>query len=197
MINRLGRGFIRTTKRLYTNMSTTTTTIYNADINPPVCSLNIRLAWNNLTKSERFYAHYLSRANWFGSRIILNQSSHHSQLIFNWILIIFNNSHGNNTLTDLSSLQQNAGLNDVEFNHILDYSAQILSNLSEFKSFGSVKFIPNASPISFQQITNTAQRKEEAQLAWSKVCPLSLLLHLRRSNTANHTSITTDQRCHL
>ncbi|EDO18062.1 hypothetical protein Kpol_1045p49 [Vanderwaltozyma polyspora DSM 70294] len=104
-----------------------------ADSEPPISILlsSKDSYFKDLTDVEQKYAHYLSVASHFGTRITLRQVSLESELIFDLILYIHKSLNGD---------YPNEPEKDVK--NYLDYVSQFLSNLGNYKSFGDTKFIP-------------------------------------------------------
>lgn len=68
---------------------------------------------------------------------MLRQVSPESEHIYDFIIALHHYSQG-----DWKALQKEAGLSDDDLAAFLDYSAQFLGNLGNFKSFGDSKFVP-------------------------------------------------------
>ncbi|GAA5829744.1 hypothetical protein JCM3766R1_001288 [Sporobolomyces carnicolor] len=136
---------------------------YLADSAPPVCSLQVKDSFSNLTKTERLYSHYMSKASWAGGRIIMRQTSDEAERLVDLIRITFSKSdEARHDLADLEQIRSDSKVSSDEWRHTLDYCAQALSNLSQFKSFGATKFVPRVSPAAFRQIVAASPRAKTA-----------------------------------
>ena len=80
------------------------------------------------------------RASFNGTRIILRQVSPESEPIFDFILTLYRVCHG-----DWHKLQQNTGISAEEMKYFLEYAAQFLGNVGNYKGFGDSKFVPRCS----------------------------------------------------
>ena len=67
----------------------------------PVVELDCSVAFKALTNQEKLYAHYLSKASWYGSLVVLIQTSPEAPLIFQLLYRLF---HGET----VSSLREKA-----------------------------------------------------------------------------------------
>lgn len=121
---------------------------FYADSKAPIVSLSAKDFFHQLTDTEQKYAHYFSKASHYGSRIVLRQVSHESEGIFDLILQIHGNLNG-----DYSKLT----VSETVLSHYLEYSAQFLSNLGNYKSFGDTKFIPKLSIEEFKLIVEQSK----------------------------------------
>ncbi|XP_043934153.1 dipeptidyl peptidase 3 [Protopterus annectens] len=96
-------------------------------------------AFQLLTKKEQLYAHYLSRASWYGGLIVLVQTSPESPPIYILLMKLFRAQ----SPTELEPIALSVGLTVDEYQALLVYAAGIFSNMGNYKSFGDTKFIPN------------------------------------------------------
>jgi len=110
---------------------------YLADSPPTIVPLAIKPHFDALSDQEKLYAHYTSIACFAGTRIVLRQVSPESEHIYDIIIELHRHCKG-----DWKTLQREAGLSDKDLQDFLDYSAQFLGNLGNFKSFGDSKFVP-------------------------------------------------------
>ncbi|GCE98094.1 hypothetical protein ZYGM_000674 [Zygosaccharomyces mellis] len=114
-----------------------------ADHDAPVSMLSVRDYFPQLTKKEQLYAHYMSKASHAGTRIVLRQVSKESESIYDTLLYIHSQLNGNYP-------------DEPETKLYLDYVAQFLANLGNYKSFGDAKFIPGCSKEFFSRILTNA-----------------------------------------
>ncbi|KAI9750383.1 MAG: hypothetical protein M4579_006494 [Chaenotheca gracillima] len=126
---------------------------YLADQPPTVVCLEAKPHFDALTDRQRAYAHYISRAGFLGTRIILRQVSPESELIFDLILTLYRAA-----VTDpsgWSALQQHAGITKADLDEFLAYAAQFLGNTGNYKAIGDVKFVPRISEAAFAALAGT------------------------------------------
>jgi dipeptidyl-peptidase-3 len=93
----------------------------------------------SLPKRELLTINY--RASFAGTRVVLRQVSPESEPIYDFIITLHKHCSG-----DYSALAKQAGLNNSELQAYLDYAAQFLGNLGNYKSFGDSKFVPRLEP---------------------------------------------------
>lgn len=142
---------------------------YLADLNPPICSLNISSSFAKLTSQEKLYAHWMSQASWAGGRIIMNQWTPFAEEIYDFIITAFSTANDPRKPTSFKDLKSRTKLNDEQWNYLIDYCAQTLSNLCNYKSFGATKFIPRCEPSAFESLVSASERSAEATNLWKKI----------------------------
>ncbi|KAI1208819.1 putative dipeptidylpeptidase III [Annulohypoxylon truncatum] len=124
---------------------------YLADAPPSVVRLEIEKHFDALSDKQKRYAHFISRASFYGSRIVARQISPESEPIFDFILALHKSSGG-----DWKALQAKAGISDEELGYFLQYAAQFLGNNGNYKSFGDAKFIPRGPESAFEALAATS-----------------------------------------
>ncbi|KAK9766092.1 hypothetical protein K7432_005077 [Basidiobolus ranarum] len=143
-----------TFSRLSRSVTTLTSDIeaqHYADHKAPVCQLEIRNHFELLQEKEKRYAHHISRASWYGARVLLAQTTKDSENIYDFIISLFKEEK-NNQMVALDQLQQKSGVDTETFQHWLQYSGQFLGNMGNYKSFGDTKFIPRISEAALEAI---------------------------------------------
>ena len=93
----------------------------------PIHRLAIKPLFDKLSKDDKLYAHYLSKAAWAGTRIILRQTSEESEAIFELIMALHGKCEGK-----WSILAKECGISDSEMRAFLTYAGQFLCNLGNF-----------------------------------------------------------------
>ncbi|KAG9051056.1 hypothetical protein FS837_012563 [Tulasnella sp. UAMH 9824] len=136
---------------------------YLADTNSPVCGLNVAEPFKLLTAKEKLYAHWVGKASWAGARIIQGQWTDYAQDLYNLIILTFSDGD-KKALTDLDALKAKSGLSDEEWQWTLEYAAQVLTNLVNYKSFGFSKFIPRVSQEKFREVVEKSGNQKALQL---------------------------------
>ncbi|KAF7662537.1 hypothetical protein LDENG_00233610 [Lucifuga dentata] len=106
-----------------------------------ISALDCGEAFRLLSPHEKMYAHYLSRAAWYGGLAVLLQTSPESANIFVLMQRIFRKQ----TPAQLEQVATAAGLHSEEYHAFLVYAAGLYANMGNYKSFGDTKFIPNLS----------------------------------------------------
>ena len=125
---------LRPESRLFANIRVVATSHLHE---PSLSWLNVALR-EACTKCDRSP---VIRAAFSGTRIILRQVSPESESIYDLIIALQKQCNG-----DWASLAKDSGVGNDELQHVLQYSAQFLGNLGNYKGFGDVKFIPRCSP---------------------------------------------------
>lgn len=115
-----------------------------ADHDAPITLLKVTDKFELLTDSEQKYAHYMSAASHAGTRVVLRQVSHESEAIFDLILGLHRDLHGEYPRCNETGLY-------------LDYVTQFLANLGNYKSFGDSKFVPGCTKQYFYKLLELAK----------------------------------------
>ncbi|KAG8954151.1 hypothetical protein FRC04_000371 [Tulasnella sp. 424] len=136
---------------------------YLADANSPVCGLNVAEPFKLLTAKEKLYAHWVGKASWAGARIIQGQWTDYAQDLYDLIIATFSDAD-KKILTDLDALKKSSGLTDEEWQWTLEYAAQVLTNLVNYKSFGFSKFVPRVSQEKFGEVVEKSGSAKAQQL---------------------------------
>ncbi|KAI0093655.1 aflatoxin-detoxifizyme [Irpex rosettiformis] len=137
-----------------------------ADREPPYCSLNASKSWGQLTPKEQKYAHYIGQASWAGARIIQGQWTPQAQSLYDLLILTFSKD---GKLADLSKLKSESGVSDKEWFDLLQYTAQVLSNLVNYRSFGFSKFVPRIPESSFAAVVAKSPNAKNAEPLWEQL----------------------------
>ncbi|XP_034746579.1 dipeptidyl peptidase 3 isoform X1 [Etheostoma cragini] len=118
-----------------------------------VSALDCSVAFHLLSPQEKMYAHYLSRAAWYGGLAVLLQTSPESADIFVLLQRIFRKQ----TPAQLEQVATAAGLSSEEYQAFLVYAAGLYANMGNYKSFGDTKFIPNLPKDKLKALVKASQ----------------------------------------
>ncbi|KAJ7172480.1 aflatoxin-detoxifizyme [Mycena filopes] len=150
-------------------MSSTTTLAqerFLADRVPPLCSLDVKKSFDQLSSNEKHYTHWLTLASWSGRSIIQEQWTPQATDLYDLLILTF--STGDSKLADLEALRNKAGLAADDFEGLLQYASQVLSNLVNFKTFGFTKIIPRTSSDKFAAVVKASANSKAATL-WDQL----------------------------
>lgn len=123
-----------------------------------ISTLDCREAFSLLLPKEQLYAHYLSRASWYGGLAVLLQTSPESPSIYVLLQRLFRKQ----APAQLQSVASAAGLNSDEYQAFLVYAAGLYANMGNYKSFGDTKFIPNLPKEKFKALVWESQAYKES-----------------------------------
>lgn len=150
--------------------------------------LVIKGLFDGLTHREKLYAHYLARAAWYGSRIILRQTSPEGTGIFDFILELHKACEGQWT-----KLVDQHGVSPDDLGIFLEFSAMFLSNLGNY-------FASNPRNTSLHHLLIFYRERETARLShiflpklfatWLASRPTQLLLWTRSSTLCYRTHLS-------
>ncbi|KII88512.1 hypothetical protein PLICRDRAFT_54343 [Plicaturopsis crispa FD-325 SS-3] len=137
-----------------------------ADRAAPICGLEVGKAFGQLSSKEKKYAHYLGQAAWAGARIIQGQWTPQAQKLYDLLITTFSDR---GKLADLEGLKQKADLSSEEFEDLLQYSTQVLSNLVNYKTFGFTKIVPRISEAKFEAVVAKSANASDALALWNEL----------------------------
>ncbi|KAH8833631.1 aflatoxin-detoxifizyme, partial [Flagelloscypha sp. PMI_526] len=136
---------------------------YLADKEAPICLLDVKNVFELLSDKERKYAHWVGKASWAGGSIIQEQWTSYATDLYKLLTTTFSNN-----ISALPALQDKSGLTESEFQDLLQYTVQVLSNLVNFRSFGATKIFPRIPQDKFAQVVNASSHPEASAL-WEKL----------------------------
>lgn len=107
----------------------------------PFQILDCEFAFKNLTKPEKLYAHYVSRASWEGQFITMFQTSPESPLIFIFFDKLFRSKP---TIEQVKNhLREKHSFTDDDIKGLLVFAGAFMANGGNYRGFGDTKFVPN------------------------------------------------------
>ncbi|KAI1776192.1 dipeptidyl peptidase III [Hypoxylon cercidicola] len=118
-----------------------------------IYKLGIAPLFDRLSGQEKRYSHYLSRAAWSGTRIILRQVSPESLAIFDFILELYKTCGGH-----WEQLSEIGEIDEEEVQAWLEYAATFLSNVGNYYGSGDQKFIPRIKPDTLQRLASRSPK---------------------------------------
>ncbi|KAI6040659.1 peptidase family M49-domain-containing protein [Pisolithus marmoratus] len=136
---------------------------YLADKAPPICRVEVAKAFDQLTSREKLYAHYIGQASWAGARVVQGQWTAQAQTLYDLLVLTFG---ANGKLADLEALKQRSGVSEQDFDDAVQYSAQVMHNLVNYKSFGFTKFVPRIPVGEFAKIIAASTNAANAVPLW-------------------------------
>lgn len=122
---------------------------YLADNPPTVVRLEIAPHFTALSPKQKRYAHHLSRASFYGTRVTLAQVSPESPIIYDLILALHRACGG-----DYKKLSSETTVSASDITFWLEYATQFLGNAGNYKGFGDSKFIPRISPQELKKLSS-------------------------------------------
>lgn len=128
-----------------------------------VVVLDASKAFMGLTTQEKFYAYYLSKADWEGAKICLLQCSPESPAIFSLLQFVFSFQSVETIVGANSQSSDSDGLIESDIDEALIYTASFFGNMGNYKSFGDSKFVPALSPEKFYMFLSRAQFSKDKQ----------------------------------
>ncbi|KAI0638610.1 aflatoxin-detoxifizyme [Trametes polyzona] len=137
-----------------------------ADRAAPYCSLSVAKSFEQLSSKEKKYAHYIGQASWAGARIIQGQWTPQAQKLYDLLILTFSD---NGQLADLDALHKKSGATAEEWEDLLQYTSQVLSNLVNFRSFGFTKIVPRIPEDKFAAVVEKSANAANAVPLWKEL----------------------------
>ncbi|KAL6298245.1 aflatoxin-detoxifizyme [Sparassis latifolia] len=137
-----------------------------ADRAAPLCSLDVAKSFTQLSSKEKKYAHYVGQASWAGARIIQDQWTPYAHKLHKLLLLTFSSG---GRLADLESLKQRSAVSPEEWEDLMQYTSQVLSNLVNYRSFGFTKIVPRISQDTFAAVVEKSANASEALALWAEL----------------------------
>ncbi|XP_061659587.1 dipeptidyl peptidase 3 [Syngnathoides biaculeatus] len=144
-----------------------------------IAALDCAEAFRLLSPQEKMYAHYLSRASWYGGLAVLLQTSPESPVIFVLLQRIFRKQ----SPAQLEAVATSAGLSSEEYQAFLVYAAGFYANMGNYKSFGDSKFVPNLPKDKLDSLVRASQAFQEDPIEMGALWEsCSSLIHSLKDN---------------
>ncbi|KAI3323189.1 peptidase [Xylariaceae sp. AK1471] len=128
-----------------------------------VYRLGIAPLFHGLSDQEKRYGHYMARAAWSGTRIILRQVSPEAEPIFDFLIELHKSCNG-----DWSALVAETGLSGEDVLKMKEYAATFFSNVGYYYGSGDQKFTPG---INIGKLEKLASRSPELTRLFGKCIP--------------------------
>ncbi|OQR77211.1 dipeptidyl peptidase 3-like [Tropilaelaps mercedesae] len=133
----------------------------------PFQKLDCETAFQSLSKREKLYAHYLSRASWNGQFITMFQTSPESPLIFIFLDKVLRLKP---TVEEtLAHLEKQHGFTKDDVKAFVVYVGAFMGNGGNYRGFGDSKFIPNVPIEKLNSVATEALSADELQF-FTKHC---------------------------
>ncbi|KAI1180883.1 peptidase family M49-domain-containing protein [Nemania sp. FL0916] len=111
--------------------------------------LEIASLFSTLSEQQKHYSHYMAKAAWAGTRIILRQVSPESPAIFDFIIQLREFCGG-----DWQRLARLENVTEPDISAFLEYAATFLSNIGNYYGSGDQKFVPRMSQDALNSIAS-------------------------------------------
>lgn len=99
-----------------------------ADTAAPICLIPSSTAFAAPNEKEQLYTYHMCRAAFYGTRIVLRQTSQESETIYNLLSALYEATEGN-----WEKLADTAGIARHDLDHFLDYACMFLANLGNYR----------------------------------------------------------------
>ena len=121
-------------------------------------NLEFREAWNTLTDQEKNYAYYMTKASWEGGKVVAYQFSYEAPALWCIFLAMFEDKN----FEELEQRALASGVTQDEYDNFLAYVAGVYGNMSNYHSFGFMKFVPELSTEAFRKIIESNPKMSDS-----------------------------------
>lgn len=111
-------------------------------------NLEYKDAFQLLTEKEKNYAYFLSKASWAGAKMVLHQLCYEAPALF----MLFQAFFQEKDFEKLEKGMLSAGVVAEDYKKFIAYVAGFYGNMSNYHSFGHMKFIPEIDAATFEKI---------------------------------------------
>ena len=129
-------------------------------LDTPICKLECKTAFESLTNAEKQYLFWLSKASNDGALICPLQTSIESPAIVAMLFLLFSDPDFEQALGSTVEVSK------TEVEAFLMYSAGVLSNLGNYKSFGDTKILPGLTLNSFETLIKMSKSFDNISNIW-------------------------------
>ncbi|CRL05541.1 CLUMA_CG018025, isoform A [Clunio marinus] len=157
----------------------------------PIVNLECKAAFDKLTETEKLYAHFYSKASWYGGLIALIQSSPEAPVIFSLFHRVF-------TAETVESFRKSCAdkASDEEFTAFLVYASAFFANSGNYKGFGDSKILPGLDKDKMELIIKSSKAYQDEtaviERLWNEVqIPIYSLTDENKSLGLKGEGITT------
>ena len=125
-----------------------------------VQNLEFAGSWGQLSDQEKNYAYYMSKAAWAGVFINIHQISYEGPIIF----ALFQAYFADKNFDELQAAAMGGveGLTQDDWKNFIAYVGGFYGNLSNYHSFGHMKFVPELAEEKFWGILRSHPKANEA-----------------------------------
>lgn len=131
----------------------------------PIVFLDAKAAFEGLSRSEKLYAHHLSKASWLGGLVTFLQTSVESAKLF----VIFHKLFSSQNPPAFKTAALEAGFAEQEVQALLVYVSGVLCNAGNYKGFGDTKFVPGIEVGRLEGLLRLSPVWTELEKLWAEV----------------------------
>jgi len=113
-----------------------------------VQNLEFQEAFKLLSTKEKNYAYWLSKAAWAGAKVVPHQISYESAPL----MVLFQAYFQSRDFYTLRKKALERGITAEEWANFIAYVGGFYGNMSNYHSFGGLKFVPDLDPTRFNLI---------------------------------------------